>query len=90
MSQTAVVNLRSHQAGSNGPSITAEQKPRSAKARPLNAAGIAAEFTRLHSAPTGLNTAEATSRLTEYGANLIKAHEESRWHKLLGYFWGPI
>jgi hypothetical protein len=44
-----------------------------------SAAGIAAAFTRQHFAPTGLTTADAKGRLAEYGANLIKAHEESRW-----------
>jgi H+-transporting ATPase len=90
MSDTAVVNLRPGQSGSDRPPTPSEQKSRSAKPGPLDAAGIAAEFTREHSAPSGLSTADAQKRLADYGANVIKAHEESRWHKLLGYFWGPI
>jgi H+-transporting ATPase len=90
MSQAAIVNFAPGQAASDGPATTAGQKPRSATAGPLDAAGVAAEFARLHSAPTGLTAIDAKSRLAEYGANVIKAHEESRWHKLLGYFWGPI
>src|SRR5271167_4580501 len=77
-------------AGSEVLPATALTKPKSAKPGPLDAAGIAAEFAKQHSAPTGLSAADAKSRLTQYGANTIRAHEESRWHKLLGYFWGPI
>ena len=56
----------------------------------LTPAGIAAEFARLQASPRGLTTAEAEHRLEKYGPNAIKAHEESPWHKLLQYFWGPI
>src|SRR5271165_3655239 len=87
MSQTTIDK---HQSGQPGSPRATEQKPGSAKAGPLDAAGIKAEFGRLLSAPTGLSTSEAKNRLAKYGANVIKAHEESRWHKLLGYFWGPI
>ena len=40
--------------------------------------------------PVGFTSAEAQHRLEKYGLNEIKAHEESAWHKLLQYFWGPI
>ncbi len=56
----------------------------------LDRAGIAAEFRTLGSTPEGLTSPEAEARLKKYGPNAIKAHEESRWHKLLRYFWGPI
>ncbi len=56
----------------------------------LTPAGISAEFSSLKSSPKGLTPAEAEERLKKFGPNAIKAHEESRWHKLLGYFWGPI
>ncbi|MFG1479122.1 plasma-membrane proton-efflux P-type ATPase [Xanthobacter sp. V4C-4] len=56
----------------------------------LDAAGIAAKFTELGSAPQGLSAAEVSARQTKYGPNAIAAQEESRWKKLLGYFWGPI
>src|SRR5271163_1350874 len=62
----------------------------SGKSGPLDAAGIAAEFSRLDCAPTGLTSADATARLAQYGPNLIIAHEESRWQKLLAYFVGPM
>jgi len=56
----------------------------------LDAAGISAELKRLQSSADGLATADAQSRLQKYGLNAIEAHEESLWHKLLGYFWaGP-
>jgi H+-transporting ATPase len=64
--------------------------PAPAKPATLDAAGIAQELKRLGSSPDGLSSAEAQSRLAKYGPNAIQAHEESRWHKLLGYFWGPI
>jgi H+-transporting ATPase len=56
----------------------------------VDAAGISKELARLGSSANGLATAEAQSRLQKFGPNAIQAHEESRWHKLLGYFWGPI
>src|SRR5208337_3002582 len=90
MSQAAVVKLGPRHAGSGDAPAIAEQKSGSAKSATLDAAGIAAAFAQQHSAPTGLSTADAKGRLGQYGSNLIKAHEESRWHKLLGYFWGPI
>jgi H+-transporting ATPase len=61
-----------------------------AKTATLDAAGIAQELKRLGSSPEGLSAAEAQSRLAKYGPNLVEAREESLWHKLLGYFWGPI
>jgi H+-transporting ATPase len=56
----------------------------------LTPAGISAAFSSLGSSPKGLTPAEAEERLKKFGPNAIKAREESRWHKLLGYFWGPI
>lgn len=60
------------------------------RAGTLDAAGIAAAFREAGSTPQGLTAAEATGRLEKFGPNAIEAKEESRWHKLLGYFWGPI
>jgi H+-transporting ATPase len=51
---------------------------------------IAAAFKKLDSAPTGLSAAEAAARLARDGRNAIAMHTESRWHKLAGYFWGPL
>lgn len=56
----------------------------------LDDAGIKAKFAELKSNPDGLTTEDVKKRLSEYGPNAIQVHEESRWHKLLGYFWGPI
>lgn len=56
----------------------------------LDAAGIADKFAALKSSPEGLTSDDAKQRLTDYGPNTIQVHEESRWQKLLGYFWGPI
>ena len=79
-------------AGTQAVSPANATKPRSSSGQPatLDAAGIAAAFTGLNAAPTGLTTTEQARRLAQYGANTIHAREESRWHKLLGYFWGPI
>src|SRR5262249_45104484 len=53
-------------------------------------AAIAAAFQKADSTPKGLSSQEAAARLQRFGRNAIEAHTESRWHKLLGYFWGPL
>ena len=40
--------------------------------------------------PDGLNTAEATRRLAQYGPNEIAEHKTNPLLKFLSYFWGPI
>ncbi len=62
----------------------------STKKTTLDAAGIASTFKDVQSSEKGLTATEAAQRLTKYGPNAIQAHEESRWKKLLGYFWSPI
>ena len=73
-------------------SVAAEPaaKPAVAARATLDAAAIAAELAKLATTAKGLSAAEATSRLARYGRNAIEAHTESRWHKLAGYFWGPL
>ena len=56
----------------------------------LDAAAIAAKFTELKSSAQGLSSEEAKARLAKDGPNAIVAKEEPLWHKLFGYFWGPI
>ena len=56
----------------------------------LDAQGIQQKLQELQSSTQGLDHNEAAKRLTQYGPNAIEAHEESKWKKLLGYFWGPI
>lgn len=56
----------------------------------LDEAAIKEKFSELKTSQTGLTTEEAQKRLSEFGPNSIQVHEESRWQKLLGYFWGPI
>jgi len=41
-------------------------------------------------AEQGLNTAEATKRLEQYGYNEIEEKEEPLWHRVFRRFWGPI
>ncbi|MFS8038166.1 plasma-membrane proton-efflux P-type ATPase [Xanthobacter sp. AM11] len=62
----------------------------SSGAERLDAAAIAARFAELGSTPAGLAAGEVTARQEKFGPNAIAAREESRWEKLLGYFWGPI
>lgn len=56
----------------------------------LDATGIQEKFQVLQSTESGLSSDEAKTRLAAYGPNAIQVHEESKWHKLFGYFWGPI
>src|SRR5271165_7196813 len=62
----------------------------SAPPQKLDAAAIAAKFAELESSPKGLSSDEAQARLAKDGPNAIVAKEEPLWHKLFGYFWGPI
>ena len=74
------------------PSAAPAARPASSSGHPerLDADGIAGAFRDAGSSAQGLTAAEAATRLEKYGPNAIEAKEESRWHKLLGYFWGPI
>jgi H+-transporting ATPase len=83
MSEHVLVEPTSAESGTVSP-------PGTAGADTLDTASIAAEIKRLGSSTNGLSDAEAAARLTRYGPNAIEAREESRWKKLLGYFWGPI
>ena len=62
----------------------------SGKPHRLDAAAIAAKFAELKSSDKGLRSDEARERLAKDGPNAIVAREEPLWHKLFGYFWGPI
>ncbi|MGQ3671678.1 plasma-membrane proton-efflux P-type ATPase [Xanthobacter sp. TB0136] len=87
MSPTASATV----AGTSAPSGAAASASSGAqKKTTLDAAGIAAVFKNNQSSEKGLSSAEAKQRLAKYGPNSIEAHEESRWKKLLGYFWSPI
>ncbi|MFO1037267.1 MAG: plasma-membrane proton-efflux P-type ATPase [Geminicoccaceae bacterium] len=77
--------------GSPAPAAAAKPAPTSGgKPGPLGPAAIAAKFGELGSSPKGLSSDEARQRLEKYGPNAIEAKEEPLWHKLVGYFWGPI
>lgn len=56
----------------------------------LDAQAIQDKLQALKTSPQGLSHDDAQQRLTQYGPNTIEAHSESKWKKLLGYFWGPI
>src|SRR5271154_4437195 len=59
-------------------------------ATPDAATQIAAAFHEYNSSKSGLSSDEAKRRLTQYGPNALEDHTESKWHKLLSYFWGPL
>ena len=60
------------------------------KPAPLGPAAIAAKLAELGTSAKGLTSGDAEERLSKYGPNTIEAKEEPLWHKLIGYFWGPI
>ncbi len=61
------------------------------KPKRLGAAAITAKLSELGtSAKNGLTEEEARQRLAKDGPNAITAKEAPLWHKLFGYFWGPI
>ena len=69
---------------------SANAEPGGGQTSTLGPAAIAAELGKLDTSPKGLTADEARNRLEKYGPNAIVAHEESRWARLLRYFWGPI
>ena len=54
------------------------------------AAQIASAFREYNSSKNGLSSDEAKRRLAQYGPNALEDQTESKWHKLLLYFWGPF
>ncbi|MDQ0506714.1 plasma-membrane proton-efflux P-type ATPase [Xanthobacter agilis] len=88
MTQTGAATM----AAAGAPAPQAQPRSASSSGGPatLDAAGIAAKFSELESSAQGLSASEVATRQEKYGPNAIAAHEESRWQKLLGYFWGPI
>ena len=53
-------------------------------------AKIAQRLESLKATKDGLTAAEAAQRLAEYGPNAIEDKTESKWRRLLRYFWGPL
>jgi H+-transporting ATPase len=47
-------------------------------------------FAQLDSSPQGLTSAEAETRLAQYGPNSLEEEKVNPILKFLGYFWGPI
>ena len=56
----------------------------------LDQTAITAQLAKLKTSAHGLTADEARQRLAKGGPNAIVATEEPLWHKLFGYFWGPI
>jgi len=53
-------------------------------------AKIAQQLQTLKASKDGLSSTDAAERMARYGPNAIEAKTESKWEKLLGYFWGPL
>jgi H+-transporting ATPase len=51
---------------------------------------VAAALQQEKTSRTGLSSNEAAHRLVQYGPNTIADRTESKWHKLVAYFWGPL
>lgn len=51
---------------------------------------VAAALQQEKSSRDGLSSAEAAHRLAQSGPNTIADRTESKWHKLVTYFWGPL
>jgi H+-transporting ATPase len=62
----------------------------SAATSSVTASKISKTFEQLQSSPKGLTSEEAKERLTKYGPNGLELKAESKWHRLLTYFWGPL
>ncbi len=70
--------------------VVAPSNDSSPPATPDAATQIAAAFHEYNSSKNGLSSDEAKRRLAQYGPNALEDHTESKWHKLLSYFWGPL
>jgi H+-transporting ATPase len=66
------------------------EAPAADGATDLKSMPIAEVEKTLHTSPDGLTQAEATARLTKYGANEIADKKTNLLLKFLSYFWGPI
>ena len=51
---------------------------------------VASTLHEYQSSKNGLSSEEAKKRLSQYGPNALEERVESRWHKLLSFFWGPL
>lgn len=51
---------------------------------------VAQRLQALDATREGLASAEAARRLAQYGPNSIVDRTESKWRRLLTYFWGPL
>ncbi|MGC1874606.1 MAG: cation-transporting P-type ATPase, partial [Pseudolabrys sp.] len=63
------------------------------RCRCISARGSLSDYACRRRPPTeknGLSSAEAAHRLAQSGPNTIADRTESKWHKLVAYFWGPL
>lgn len=51
---------------------------------------ISLQLQALKATKDGLTFADAKQRLEQYGPNAIEDKTESKWERLLAYFWGPL
>ncbi len=57
---------------------------------PAPAPAVTAAFEKYQSSKSGLTSQAAKQRLAQYGPNALAETSESKWHKLVSYFWGPL
>ncbi len=77
-------------AKANAPAPDHSAASASDAAAKLKSVPIAEVEKTLDTSPDGLTQAEATARLTNYGANEIAEKKTNPLLKFLSYFWGPI
>ncbi len=63
--------------------------------QPVDAKGfesldLNASFQALESSDKGLSSSEASTRLAQFGSNLLEEKETPLWRRLISYFWAPI
>ncbi len=59
-------------------------------AKSFESLDLDASFQALESSDKGLSSSEASTRLAQFGSNLLEEKETPLWRRLLSYFWAPI
>ncbi|MBU2812229.1 plasma-membrane proton-efflux P-type ATPase [Acidithiobacillus thiooxidans] len=59
-------------------------------AKSFESLDLNASFQALESSDKGLSSSEASTRLAQFGSNLLEEKETPLWRRLISYFWAPI